>query len=798
MPTGNKSLVLKMKKYFIANPFSYINHGITNYAESAVNVLKNSGVDAYLYSNHSNRFNREIFSNELMSECAGNIVEIPDTHGIFPKGSTEIDVHVRLHAPILRLESLNQRALSKERFSRELATIDHAKYCSSPTLANVQAYKKYGLKDCDNLNIFPNPLFLEGFDRNKKRDIDIVFICRFERLKGIDLFAQLLCHLPRYLRVAIVGVKKEYQSYFSDLKFSCNLEVVNWATNEEKIDYLSRAKVCLVLSRYESYSMVAAEGLAAGCHVVGWNIAGFAEAFADGPVKFVRPFDVRLLAATILDSLSADLPSESSVIDFIDDNNRRYVNGVKNIISSSGRSVFFTGFSMPENYFPSASSLSAVTKEVLENFSEKNAISFAGLSMNSESSENMWGCFIDGELFSDYLIYSRHPLGTYRKSGFSKVFDIDPGKYKVVDWYRHPDRVADDLLKNSFDAVLVFNGNTKQYRRLISRVYDKVNNIPVYTELGWFPQADNVYFDIVGVNAHSSIKKFSLEELVGKIDRCDIYRSDFLFGGRVLLALQLPGDTNLMKDAYPSGLSNQALIEHVRRSVPKGVGVLVRKHPMDRNFYEISDLDNTEFSNSNDIVDDLSRVDALISINSTVVLEALKYNINIYTFGYGVFSGKDLTIDCTQLDIASQWLDFVCFDRHRRNKFIEYLGRRQLNVRDFSESGLCDRFAEALYPVFLSILIFRTESRLRVKNVRPRAYVGRGEIRKRGNIEDRVSLLESEVRKLIGRRYRGGGPLKFSMENDPFFRRFRRKFKKLIYHPNLFFRDMFEKRLSKF
>ncbi|WP_368923425.1 glycosyltransferase, partial [Comamonas aquatica] len=775
--------------------FPFINHGITNYVNSSLRVLNNNGVDAYLFENKETTFNKDKFSKEIELECSGQIVEIPDTHGMFPRGSSDIDLHVRLHAPILRLETLNQKRLSKERFNRELSTIQNSNYVSSPTLANTLAYEEHGLDKNKRVLNFPNPLFMDINKVKVNKDIDIIFVARFERLKGIDFFFQFLFHLPKGLKVVLLGVKQENFSYFSKFKFSCDLELVGWASNEVKINYLARSKVCLMLSRFESFSMVAAEGLANECHVVTWNIAGVAEAFSKSPVKFIKPFDVRILSASVLDLLSESQPSSNEIIEFFEENNKKYVDGIKSLISESSPTLISNfDFYKPKNYIPSGRNLKKSADNFVSNFCGEKNLSFCGLSMNSESVENMWGSLFYNGIFSRYSIISRKPLGTYRKKGFSEVFEVDPKKYHVIDWFDYPVLAAEKIKESDFDALIVFNGNTNKYRELISRVYDVKPITPVYTELGWFPQNNHIYFDIEGANAKSSIANSRLSDLIGRSYKKEIVKKSFSHSGKVLLALQLPGDTTLMKESFPMNLSNQSLIEHVRESLSKEIEILVRKHPMDKNSYRLESLSNISFSENNSFSDDLKGCDSLLAVNSTVVLEAMNYNINIYTFGFGVFSNKNLTIDCHAGDLKNKWISEIHFDALARRNFISYLCKRQLNVLEFSKSKDIRNFSEALYPLLFSVIKNASEKYLGVKANKPWGYVNPKKNDPINILEKRLKRLEVNFEKLISNKEKAQKDI-FS-ENIPLKIRFKKKFIKLLNNPSLFMRDFFEKRLS--
>ncbi|HCB5697835.1 TPA: hypothetical protein M1G83_004809, partial [Escherichia coli] len=201
---------------------------------------------------------------------------------------------------------------------------------------------------------------------------------------------------------------------------------------------------------------------------------------------------------------------------------------------------------------------------------------------------------------------------------FSRKFPISPKNYTFYDWRFNLRKLSEDFLASNPNMLFIFNGNTKFFNNALDELYS-LRSIPtVYSELGWLPQNGNIYFDYMGANYKSSIRFKSLEELTHNytIDNNETILTSY--SKKVILALQLPGDTTLDKESYPLQLSHQELIYHIRTSLPKDIHIVIRKHPRDKNNYSIEKLDNISFDNEEKLSNSLSDSLALIAVNSTV------------------------------------------------------------------------------------------------------------------------------------------------------------------------------------
>ncbi|MFJ4051135.1 glycosyltransferase family 29 protein [Pseudomonas hunanensis] len=686
--------------YWIVSPFSAKNNGISNYCENAKQLLRSAGIEAEVIKNDENLnvsgFEKKIA--ELVS--ADDYLEIPDAWGLFSKSRPKCKIHARLHAPSLYLQRLNGTQENKARFMRELESVYNADFISSPSFANTLQYE---LKDGTVVNNFPNPIHIsDSTPVNVPKDIDIIFIGRHDKVKGADYLYNLLWHLPSSLNVAVVGIDPNEEGRYKEACQHLNVEFHGWIDNSAKESLLARAKVCAVLSRFESFSLVCVEAIANHCHVVSWHVGGIPECFPSDAVTTVKLGNVLTFAAACTEHLEDYSNKIFDVNAFISENNAKFVAGVKSFIDGK---TFETVPKVRQPDHASQEKISAIKLDVVSRFFATKKMSIFGYSMMNEHAEQMWGAA--HSLFEDYNYVSRKPLGYNNK--FDKNFHVANDKYFVYDWRFEPTKLATHVKSCSPDMVFVFNGNNSHFDTAKIEI-EKINNVPfVFSELGWLPQYGHIYFDAEGANHRSRLCRSTLEELVGRIKTEEIIVQEFKHQ-RVLLALQLPGDTTLSADSFPKQYSHIDFITRIRRSIPENLHLVIRKHPRDKTEYNLQSFENTSFDTNSDGLETLSQVDAVIAVNSTFLFDALRFNVNVYHFGHGVISNKKVAIDCSEKLLKDVWLDKIKFSKTRRETLLEYMKKRQLNVSQLHETKDPASFSDSLYPLVESKLEHNAKS----------------------------------------------------------------------------------------
>jgi glycogen(starch) synthase len=145
--------------------------------------------------------------------------------------------------------------------------------------------------------VIPNPVDLSKFQQNdhEPRNKDLVFLGRLVSDKGCDLLIEALAQLKlRGIRpsLTIIGDGPErmvLERLVIALNLSGQIVFADAPTSEEVSKLLHSHKIMVVPSRYEeSFGIVALEGAACGCIVLGSDGGGLAEAIGPAGSTFRR------------------------------------------------------------------------------------------------------------------------------------------------------------------------------------------------------------------------------------------------------------------------------------------------------------------------------------------------------------------------------------------------------------------------------------------------------------------------------------------------------------------------------
>lgn len=187
----------------------------------------------------------------------------------------------------------------------------------------------------------------------------------------------------------------------------------------------------------------------------------------------------------------------------------------------------------------------------------------------------------------------------------------------------------------------------------------------VHLEIGplrWPHYRPTAFFDFSGVNGNTEVERRYLRSNFqpnSEFDARELRRFFYLAGEKALpgelfktgVALQVEDDSNLL--AFSHGFDNQSLLiySHLRR--PDG-NVLVRAHPgslfaLKPDWYEVDD--------SSDSVTFICRCEQILTINSSVGLEAILMDIPVEVLG----------------DCAHRFIVEACSERERTSRLAFYL-----------------------------------------------------------------------------------------------------------------------------
>ncbi|MEY2495551.1 MAG: hypothetical protein QOJ45_2043 [Verrucomicrobiota bacterium] len=150
--------------------------------------------------------------------------------------------------------------------------------------------------------------------RSLARAKELIFVGRLVSDKGVDLLFEALASLDSKPRLTIAGDgpdRARLEKQTRDLKLNAQVDFIGNQTSSELAKILNEHQILVVPSRWrEPFGIVALEGIACGCVVVGSADGGLREAI--GPCGLTFPNnDSRALASVLAELLSDPAQSEA-------------------------------------------------------------------------------------------------------------------------------------------------------------------------------------------------------------------------------------------------------------------------------------------------------------------------------------------------------------------------------------------------------------------------------------------------------------------------------------------------------
>lgn len=689
-------------KYLAVNPFNPAQgNGVNSYYQSLRECIP-SGVELVEFGNTKDE-DLVTFRSTVLNFVTENfgrndvVIEAPETRAATLLLDRGYRVHVRLHTPLATCHKYEGKPINQARFSEELRVIAQANVVSAPSYGIAREIG-YHL-DTSNFTVNKNPIFKDmPFIPKRDRQFDVIFMGRMQKMKGAEFLEPILAHLPPNYRVAIVGAgATKYR-----LDVPQELTTLEHIEGDARFELLADSRVCIVPSLFENCSMMMLEAIASGVPVVAWKRGGNDE-FPRDVVRTIEFDQVRNYSGAIIDAVEEDGLPESrfeQVVSSINDDFRRGVENVVDRLLDRDTDVYKSPFVANKAYAPRRSATMSVEPEAF--FSGKKIL---GFTISNEHIEEMWAPILH-YLGVDYRLVSKRPLGFHSK--FSRKFPVNQDGFRQYDWISNPKLLIDEINRYRPHALLTHNGSHPMYQHVMEMLKDF--NLPIlYSELGWFPQDGNVYIDRWGVNGGSSLAAMSYASMVGH--DLSTSRRAMVQGESVFVPLQLNNDTNI-KVFSPRFRSADDFLEYVLEQVGDTRHVLVKPHPLDRDFarFENYARPNVEIVGTDVPVGKLLReVGHVVALNSTVLLEALNYRVNIYSGGLGLLDNKGVAASLVENDLKDVLQDELRGTMKDRAALIAAFQRRQINVSSLTERSLLEESVldESLAPIAEALLSSR-------------------------------------------------------------------------------------------
>ena len=257
--------------------------------------------------------------------------------------------------------------------------------------------------------------------------------------------------------------------------------------------------------------------------------------------------------------------------------------------------------------------------------------------------------------------------------------------------------IVKTLKRYGITHVFVWNGDfsdtTKGYQKTVLEQIQKHTDVKIiYAEHGWLPQTDYISFDSEGSCGRSSISRMTMSDLPTPSDEqlrtlenrrneLDISSENFIY-----VPLQLNTDTQITK--YSPFFEDVAQLIHNVAQLFTQERIIVKPHPKDskKNILRYQSIcktyRNVEYVMSGTGLHYAQRCGRMISINSTSINEGLLCTKPIMTYGRGVFSNKEITLEITDLNDIETQLKFLTYtpDKNDIDTYLCYLLSRQHSV----------------------------------------------------------------------------------------------------------------------
>lgn len=210
------------------------------------------------------------------------------------------------------------------------------------------------------------------------------------------------------------------------------------------------------------------------------------------------------------------------------------------------------------------------------------------------------------------------------------------------------------LLVRDLKPDVIFWWNGLAYGSLVRNIL--VEHLPVFwCEMGFLPQRGHLYVDHLGINALSSIRLLPNRDLTEREDRTlsDVLarfeRITMRERGEILpdppylfVPLQSEIDTQITRFS-PHCTTMHGLVDRVLAAFPEW-RIVVKPHPVQPSVSLPSSPRLILSSAPTAAL--IAGADAVVGINSTVLTEAVAAGKRVAALGRGVFTGRDVVVEC--------------------------------------------------------------------------------------------------------------------------------------------------------
>ncbi|MGN5074567.1 glycosyltransferase [Aeromonas veronii] len=632
-----------MKKIILSH-FPYtgsFSNGVINYTKAVHSVTGSDYEIIYKQKDESqatfrNRIARSITFSFNKSNTLIESAESQASTLLLPR---DFNVHIRMHCPFYLYKNIIKEEPDEQRYSEEIRAMYKAKAVSSPSYGMLELLKDD--LDINNIHVFKNPVDLNNVDLNEReRDIDVIFILRFNRLKGSEYINPILRLLPEKFNVLLIG--KQEEKFHLDSRVRCKVTILDHVEGAEKFNLLKRSKVSISLSKFENCSMVILESIGVGTPVVCWNVGGSPEIAPPPIISAVDYEDVFLFSRKIQELVSAYgtslYPQYIAFQKCITALNNDFISGVKHIeaniqtLNSVYKGITFKGEHSKIKHIP--------YELINESWSslENRPIKYIALTNTSECAERLSIFFKKNS--KNITIYSRQL--PYNATNNIKSFN----------WLSKLGELLNLIKEDKPDVILVedpaFSNEIKK-NAYIQKLGKPTAFIKTYQ--------GGVLFDRFGWGSDSYLSQRAINS-----------------GMPSVISNRINGDYNVLVVGDANTPSKKCVMENIRKFLSK-------KHNLKKTFVNIemdySDPFFTAISANESSVREKNITD-IIYLDDFMCCEHLRIRANIYYVGTPtLLKNKNIGV---QIDPETAKLNPKIIFEHERDILCELLKTKTLTI----------------------------------------------------------------------------------------------------------------------
>lgn len=324
------------KKYLFVDPFAKETSGVTSYVFNALREFPVCEYEPEIFGIHDfeNIFDFQQRLKKYVSsfEAEQIIIEAPETLSTTKLLDRNYRVHIRLHGSRELGKYIQKIKISSKVIYDELCEIKNAFFVSAPSCAAL-ASSEFLYKEKFNANCYANPIKISG-DSTKNRDIDILFLGRWQNLKGIYFLEKIASLVEGKL---IVAAAHEVKNIPKKIEF---FQIKN---NGDREDLYKRAKLVLIPSLFETASQVGLEAASFNCKIVTWSHLGICEYLPREVIEAADPWNID----SIIKKLEFNLNDRQKEYD-----SKIYLDKINESFSVGIDSVFSGSMKMGKNFMP--------------------------------------------------------------------------------------------------------------------------------------------------------------------------------------------------------------------------------------------------------------------------------------------------------------------------------------------------------------------------------------------------------------------------------------------------------------